>query len=52
MGGVLFRLIGGYGITGFNLWSLLVAVAGAVVLLLLWNVVSGRWHHRHVAGAH
>jgi uncharacterized membrane protein YeaQ/YmgE (transglycosylase-associated protein family) len=52
VGGFLFHLIGGYGITGFNLWSLLVAVIGAVVLLLVWNVVSGHWHHRHPLAAH
>lgn len=52
VGGFLFHLIGGYGITGFNLWSLLVAVVGAVVLLLVWNVVSGHWHHRHTLAAH
>jgi len=51
VGGFLFRLIGGHGITGFNLWSLFVAVIGAVVLLLIWNVVSGHRHHRHPLAA-
>jgi uncharacterized membrane protein YeaQ/YmgE (transglycosylase-associated protein family) len=35
VGGLLFSLVGGSGVTGFNLWSLLVAVAGGAVLLLL-----------------
>jgi uncharacterized membrane protein YeaQ/YmgE (transglycosylase-associated protein family) len=35
VGGFLFSLIGGEGITGFNLWSLLVATAGATLLLLV-----------------
>jgi uncharacterized membrane protein YeaQ/YmgE (transglycosylase-associated protein family) len=34
------NLLGGYGVTGFNLWSLLVATGGAVVLLLIVNAVS------------
>ena len=34
VGGALFNLFGEMGITGFNLWSLLVAVVGSVVLLL------------------
>lgn len=33
IGGFLFSWFGGTGITGFNLWSLLVALVGAVVLL-------------------
>ena len=36
LGGFLFNLMGGTGITGFNLWSLIVAIAGAV--LLLWVI--------------
>ena len=37
LGGLIMNLLGGYGITGFNLWSLFVAVLGAVVLLLIVN---------------
>ena len=46
IGGFLFRFIGGTGITGFNPWSLLVAAAGAIVVLLIWNAVV---HHRPIA---
>ncbi len=35
VGGFLMSFFGGPGITGFNLYSLLVAVLGAVVLLYL-----------------
>lgn len=35
IGGFLVALLGGNGITGFNLWSLLVAVLGALLLLLI-----------------
>jgi uncharacterized membrane protein YeaQ/YmgE (transglycosylase-associated protein family) len=34
IGGFVFSLIGGSGVTGLNLWSLFVAVAGAVILIL------------------
>ncbi len=48
--GILGAVIGGwimtslgYGdISGFNLYSLLVAVAGAVVLLFVWKLITGR----------
>ncbi len=33
LGGLLFNLLGARGVTGFNLWSLVVALVGAVVLL-------------------
>lgn len=51
VGGFVFQLIGAHGITGFNLWSLLVAVGGAVVTLLIWNAVSSHWHHGHAVTA-
>lgn len=35
IGGFVFGLIGGDGVTGFNLWSLIVAVAGATLLLII-----------------
>lgn len=40
IGGIVMSLIGGYGITGFNLWSLVVATIGAVILLLIVNAVK------------
>lgn len=35
IGGFLFSLIGGHGVTGFNIGSFVVALIGAVVLLLI-----------------
>lgn len=35
VGGLLFNTFGSAGVTGFNFWSLLVAVIGSVVLLWL-----------------
>lgn len=40
IGGFLFNIIGGSGVTGFNLWSLFVAVVGAVVLLWIINLIK------------
>ncbi len=42
VGGYLFAALGASGITGFNLYSMFVAVIGAVVLLVIVNAVSGR----------
>jgi uncharacterized membrane protein YeaQ/YmgE (transglycosylase-associated protein family) len=39
IGGYLMTLIGQTGMTGFNFWSLLVAVLGATVLLWVINLV-------------
>ena len=41
-GGFLFSLVGAAGITGFNLWSMFVAIVGAVVVLLVYHAISGR----------
>lgn len=41
-GGFLMQLIGKSGITGFNLYSLLVAVLGSVVLLWVYKMVTRR----------
>lgn len=41
LGGFLMNLLGGQGITGFNIWSFVVATVGAVVLIWLWRLVSG-----------
>jgi uncharacterized membrane protein YeaQ/YmgE (transglycosylase-associated protein family) len=41
IGGFLFSLVGGADITGFNLWSLFVAVIGSIVLLGIVKMMSG-----------
>lgn len=38
LGGFLFNFFGGVGITGFNIYSLFVAVLGSIMLLGLLNV--------------
>ncbi len=39
VGGFLFSAFGGAGVTGFNLYSLMVAVIGAVVVLVIFHAV-------------
>ena len=46
VGGWLFSAMGSTGVTGFNLWSLFVAVVGAVIVLVLYHAVFGRSHAR------
>jgi len=40
VGGLLFSMVGGAGVTGFNAWSLIVATVGAIVVLWLYNAVA------------
>ena len=40
VGGWLFNTFGHSGVTGLNLYSLLVAVVGAVVVLVLWHAIK------------
>jgi uncharacterized membrane protein YeaQ/YmgE (transglycosylase-associated protein family) len=42
IGGFLFNQFGAEGTTGFNIWSTFVAFTGAVVLLGVIRLVSGR----------
>ena len=41
-GGWLFHIFGASGVTGLNLYSLVVAVIGSVVFLVLYHAVRGR----------
>ena len=40
VGGLLMNLLGGTGVTGFNVWSFLVALLGAVIVLSVWKAIS------------
>jgi uncharacterized membrane protein YeaQ/YmgE (transglycosylase-associated protein family) len=42
VGGFLFNQFGAAGVSGLNLYSLLVAVVGAAVVLIIYHAVSGR----------
>jgi uncharacterized membrane protein YeaQ/YmgE (transglycosylase-associated protein family) len=42
VGGFIFSTLGSSGVTGFNLYSMVVAVIGAVVVLLVYHAITGR----------
>lgn len=42
LGGYLFNVVGHAGITGFNLYSMFVAVIGSVIVLLLYHAIVKR----------
>ena len=42
VGGYLFTALGASGITGFNIYSMIVATIGAIVVLWLYHAVAGR----------
>lgn len=42
VGGFLFAQFGAMGVTGFNIYSMFVAVIGAVVVLVIYHAISGR----------
>jgi uncharacterized membrane protein YeaQ/YmgE (transglycosylase-associated protein family) len=42
VGGFVVGILGGGGVTGFNIWSILVATLGAVILLAIYRLFAGR----------
>lgn len=42
VGGAIFSAIGAVPVTGFNLYSLFVAVVGAVVVLVIYHAIMDR----------
>ena len=42
IGGFIVRLLGGTGATGFNVWSILVATLGAIILLFIYGLIARR----------
>lgn len=46
VGGIIFNLLGGRGVTGCNIWSLIVATVGAVVFLAIARAFAGPPRHR------
>jgi uncharacterized membrane protein YeaQ/YmgE (transglycosylase-associated protein family) len=42
IGGFLFDLFGATGVTGLNIYSMIVAIVGAVVVLVIYNALTGR----------
>jgi uncharacterized membrane protein YeaQ/YmgE (transglycosylase-associated protein family) len=42
VGGFLFEFFGGTGVTGLNIWSMIVAIVGSVVVLVIYNALTTR----------
>ena len=42
IGGFLFSLIGAAPVTGLNIYSMVVAIIGAIVVLLVYHAIVGR----------
>jgi len=42
VGGFLFSMFGAVGVTGLNIYSMLVAIVGAVVVLWIYHALVGR----------
>ncbi len=40
IGGFVFNLLGGSGVTGLNIWSIVVSVIGACILLYIVNKIK------------
>ena len=41
VGGLVVQFLGGAGVTGINIWSILVATLGAVILLAIYRLFAG-----------
>jgi uncharacterized membrane protein YeaQ/YmgE (transglycosylase-associated protein family) len=48
IGGMIMSFFGKNGVTGFNLYSIVVSVIGACVALGVYRAISGRGHHSAV----
>ena len=42
IGGFVVGVLGGTGATGFNIWSILVATLGAIILLFVYGLIAQR----------
>ena len=42
IGGYVFTFFGADGVTGFNIYSMVVAVVGAVIVLVVYHAIAGR----------
>jgi uncharacterized membrane protein YeaQ/YmgE (transglycosylase-associated protein family) len=42
VGGLLFSVFGAGGVTGFNIYSLIVAIIGSIVVLWVYHALVGR----------
>ncbi len=42
VGGYLFSILGAAPVTGFNLYSMFVAIVGAIIVLVVYHAIFGR----------
>ena len=42
VGGFIFSAFGASGVTGFNLYSMVVAIIGAIIVLVIYHAIFGR----------
>jgi uncharacterized membrane protein YeaQ/YmgE (transglycosylase-associated protein family) len=42
IGGFVVSIFGGTGVTGFNIWSIIVATIGAIILLAIYRLLVGQ----------
>lgn len=42
VGGFLFSIVGAAPVTGFNIYSVIVAVIGSIVVLVVYHAITGR----------
>ncbi len=42
VGGYIFNAFGAAGVTGFNIYSMLVAIVGAIIVLVIYHALFGR----------
>jgi len=45
VGGFIFQKLGYAGVSGINLYSILVAVVGAVIVLVVYHAIKGQGHN-------
>jgi uncharacterized membrane protein YeaQ/YmgE (transglycosylase-associated protein family) len=41
IGGFVVSIFGGTGVTGFKIWSIIVATLGAIILLIIYRLLVG-----------
>lgn len=49
LGGWLGSAITGKGVTGLTLWSIILAVVGSIILLLIYQAIAGRTTRKRLA---
>ena len=42
VGGAVFNVFGAAGVTGFNIYSMIVAIAGSILVLWIYHALVGR----------